>query len=285
MMNRTIWLVLVLAVLLTGVLYSLPKVLVSSKDRSIATLQDSTAASTKAQTEESNKSESESQHAVSLTAAQQREAETLLQKFTSATSDPAKISAAEGLAVFYGEVRKFDSAAKYAEVVAILAPTESNMVKAGDRYYDAFSFAAASQKAEVLGAKTREWYQKALDKNPNLLNVKANLAMTYVSTDTPMQGIMLLREVLAADPTNELALFNMGVLSMRSNQYNKAIERFRQLLKSNPTNSKARFYLGVSLVQTGKTKEALEELQRVKAQEKDPTIQAAIAELEKELKQ
>ncbi|MEZ4902724.1 MAG: tetratricopeptide repeat protein [Spirosomataceae bacterium] len=71
---------------------------------------------------------------------------------------------------------------------------------------------------------------------------------------------------------------------MRSNQYEKAIERFRQLLKVNANNSKARFYLGVSLAQTGKNKEALEELSTVKAQEKDPNIQAAIAELEKELK-
>ena len=108
--------------------------------------------------------------------------------------------------------------------------------------------------------------------------------MTYVSTETPMQGIMLLREVLATDPTNEVALFNLGLLSMRSNQYEKAIERFRQLLKVRPANFKARFYLGVSLAQTGKNKEALEELSIVKQQEKDPTIQAAIAELEKELK-
>ena len=69
-----------------------------------------------------------------------------------------------------------------------------------------------------------------------------------------------------------------------SGQYEKAIERFRQLLKVRPANFKARFYLGVSLAQTGKNKEALEELSIVKQQEKDPTIQAAIAELEKELK-
>ena len=188
------------------------------------------------------------------------------------------------LSDFYVEIKKFDSAAKYAETIALLDPTETNLLRAGDRYFDAFGFAADSKKSTSLGVKTREWYQKALDKNPNLLNAKANLAMTYVSTETPMQGIMLLREVLANDPTNEVALFNLGMLSMRSNQYEKAVERFRQLLKVRPTNSKARFYLGVSLAQTGKNKEALEELAKVKGEEKDPTIQAAIAELEKELK-
>jgi cytochrome c-type biogenesis protein CcmH/NrfG len=99
-----------------------------------------------------------------------------------------------------------------------------------------------------------------------------------------MQGIMLLREVLASDPTNEPALFNLGLLSMRSNQYEKAIERFKQLLKVNPNNTKAQFYLAVSLAQTGKNKEALSQLEIVKANEKDPTIQAAILELEKELR-
>ena len=74
------------------------------------------------------------------------------------------------------------------------------------------------------------------------------------------------------------------MLSMRSNQYEKATERFRQLLKIRPENTKARFYLGVSLAQIGKNKEALEELAIVKEKETDPTIQSAIAELEKELK-
>ncbi len=279
-MNRSIWIVIILATFLTGGLYSLPKVVVKSQERNLTESKDSTQASVSKQAE----TPAAESHTTPLTTEQQRSVNTLSQEFSSATDAPQKAKAALQLSDFYLEIRKFDSAAKYAETLALLEPIEKNLIRAGDRYYDAFSFAVDGKKSAGLGAKARDWYQKALDKNPALLNVKANMAMTYVSTETPMQGIMLLREVLANDPTNEVALFNMGLLSMRSNQYEKAIERFRQLLKGNPENTKARFYLGVSLAQTGKNKEALEELLIVKGNEKDPTIQAAIAELEKDLK-
>jgi Flp pilus assembly protein TadD len=112
---------------------------------------------------------------------------------------------------------------------------------------------------------------------------KANMAMTYLNTENPMQGIMMLREILEEDPTNEVALFNMGILSMRSNQYPKAVERFQQIVINNPKNTKARFYLGVSLLETGKKDEARKELQLVKKEESDPAILQAIAELEERL--
>lgn len=283
-MNRSIWMVIVLATLVTGGLYSLPKIVVSTQNRKLVGGKDSTDTQSPASKEDAAASTPSNTHITPLTPEQEHTVSKLVQQYTSASDLKVKVKAGAQLSDFYSEIRKFDSSAKYAEAVALLEPTEQNLLRAGDRYYDAFGFAAESKKTGNLGVKTREWYQKALDKNPNLLNAKANLAMTYVSTETPMQGIMLLREVLANDPTNELALFNLGLLSMRSNQYEKAIERFRQLLKVHPSNSKARFYLGVSLAQTGKNKEALEELLAVKEQEKDPTIQAAIAELEKELK-
>lgn len=282
-MNRSILIVILLATVLTGGLYSLPKVVVKSREPKLSGGgTDSTQAPASEQAEKT--STAAESHTAPLTAEQQHTVAALSQQFASARDSKQKTNAAVKLSDFYLDIRKFDSAAKYAETLALMDPAEPNLIRAGDRYYDAFSFAADTKKSATLGAKAREWYQKALDKNPALLNVKANLAMTYVSTETPMQGILLLREVLANDPTNEVALFNLGLLSMRSNQYEKAVERFRQLLKGNPTNSKARFYLGVSLAQTGKNKEALEELLIVKGQEKDPTIQAAIAELEKDLK-
>jgi len=110
------------------------------------------------------------------------------------------------------------------------------------------------------------------------------MAMTYVNTENPMQGIALLREVLQQDPTNELALFNLGLLSMQSNQYDRAIERFRQILVNNPTSRKAQFYLGISLAEGGKRDEARQVLAQVKKGEKDPQILAAIREYEERLK-
>jgi len=178
------------------------------------------------------------------------------------------------------ELQKFDSAAFYAEKVALLSPSVENLVRTGDRYYEAYGFAVDDQKVKNLGAKTREYYQKALDQNPGLLAAKANMAMTFVNTENPMQGILMLREVIDTDPTNELALFNLGILSMRSNQYSKAADRFKQILTNNPSNTKAKFYLGLTLVELGNKEEARKILAEVKKEEKDPVIQQAISELE-----
>lgn len=281
-MNRSVGVVIALAVVLIGGLYSLPRTVVSSQERKLTQANvDSTTTTGKPSPSASSSTEI---HTNSLTEEQLRTSQSLLKRFESSQNSKEKTEWAAKLADFYRPLGKFDSVAKYTEAIATIAPSEANMLQAGDRYYDAFSFSANEAKSSSLASKAREWYQKALDKNPNLLNAKANMAMTYVSSDNPMQGIMMLREVLATDPTNELALFNLGLLSMRSNQFEKAVERFRQVLKLSPANTKAQFYLGVSLAQTGKNKEALEVLEKVKAVEKDPSIQAAIAELEKELK-
>ena len=281
-MNRSLLIVIIVATSLVGLLYSLPKIVVNSQDRKLTEENKSSSVSK----DSSNRSSSvaATTHTVEFTTEQKREIDRLASKYATSVSPNDKVKWASQLSEWYSRTKRFDSSAKYAEVVALLAPTEAHILAAGDRYYDAYGFALDEKRTNELGEKTREWYQKALDKNPNLMAAKANMAMTYVSTPTPMQGIMMLREVLNADPANELALFYLGMLSMRSNQYQKAADRFAQILKINPQNTKVRFYLGVSLAQLGKSKEALEQLAVVKETEQDPTIQAAIRELEQDLK-
>lgn len=281
-MNKSILFVIGLASLLTVGLYSLPKGVVQNADKKLSGQASGGRTTTKAD-EAKQETKSEMEHNAPLTTEQQQKRSALLAAFAKA-GDAEKATAAGPLIDFFRSVSRFDSAAFYAGQLATSQPTELNLLRAGDLYFEAYGFAVDDQKSTDLGQKTRDFYQKALDKNPGLLLAKANMAMTYVSTQTPMQGIMLLREVLQQDPTNEVALFNLGLLSMRSNQYDRAIERFRQILAVNPSSRKARFYLGVSLVEKGEKAEAKTVLTEVKATEKDPQILAAVKELEERLK-
>ena len=282
-MKRKLVLVSILAIALVGTLYSLPKIVVNTKDQGVVSEQNTGQAS---EHEESSGTESatDSHSNSTLTAEQQQKIDPLRSAYLQAAPSE-KAEAAIQLSDVFGQYQKFDSAAYYADQAARLSPKVENYLRAGDRYYEAYGFATDEEKAKKLGEKTRSYYQKALDQNPELLSAKANMAMTYVNTPSPMQGIMLLREVLEADPTNELALFNLGILSMRSNQYTKAVERFQQILLSHPQNTKAQFYLGVCLVELGRTEEAAKVLADVKQKEKDPVIQQAIDELEKRIKE
>lgn len=283
-MNKFVLLVIISAAALTVGLYTLPKVVVQNENKQLE-VSSTGGHATQNQSEHNDQATSTpaAPHDKPLLPAQQKRLATLQTGF--ATAGPAqKEAAGEKLISFFRDVARYDSAAHYAELLATAQASEQQLVRAGDAYFEAYTFAVDPKKTALLGQKARDFYQQALTKNPNLLAAKANMAMTYVNTDSPMQGIMLLREVLQQDPTNELALFNLGLLSMRSNQYERAIERFRQILITNPTSRKAQFYLGVSLAEAGQKAEARDVLAKVKKQEKDPQILAAIQEYEERLK-
>jgi tetratricopeptide (TPR) repeat protein len=280
-MNKSIFLVIGAGILLTVGLYSLPNVVVRNEDRKL-TNERTTDPTTAVRDTAVLRSDRSDLHTASLSPEQQKELNRLSRRFESVDDKQKPVVGAE-LIQAYRKVSRYDSAARIAEQLVTLAPTEVNVLRAGDLYYEAYGFAVDNQKLANLGKKTREFYQKALDSNPSLLAAKANMAMTYVTTETPMNGIMLLREVLKEDPTNELGLFNMGLLSMRSGQYNRAVERFQAILASHPDNTKAQFYLAISLSEMGRKEEARKLLAKVKEREKDPTIQAAVKELEKNL--
>ena len=69
------------------------------------------------------------------------------------------------------------------------------------------------------------------------------MAMTYLTSSNPIQGITMLREVLVKDPKNELALFNMGMLSIQSGQYERAVERLEELVDINPSHIQGQLLL------------------------------------------
>ncbi len=290
-MNKSVLFVILLASALTVGLYTRPKVVVRDENKQLGATSGGSTTQTPTPNQTATKSagaasgNSASQpeiHEKSLSPEQLKRVNVLKTDFASANPTQKGV-VGEKLIQFFREATRYDSAAHYAELIAIAQPTERNLLRAGDEYFEAYTFAVNDSKTTALGQKTRQFYQQALSKNPNLLSAKANMAMTYVNTDTPMQGIMLLREVLKQEPTNELALFNLGLLSMRSNQYERAIERFRQILVNNPTSRKAQFYLGISLAEAGQKVEAKQVLEQVKQQEKDPQILAAIREYEDRL--
>ncbi|MBD2756240.1 tetratricopeptide repeat protein [Spirosoma validum] len=282
-MKKSVLFVIILAAALTAGLYTLPKGVVRNETKQLEGRTTQTPGPTDSPHGNVAEADTPAMHEKPLSVDQQKQVALLKTELASANSSQRE-AVGQKLITLFRTINRYDSAAHYAEVLAIAQPTEQHLLRAGDQYFEAYTFAVDDKKTASLGQKTREFYQQALAKNPNLLSAKANMAMTYVNTDTPMQGIMMLREVLHQDPTNELALFNLGLLSMRSNQYERAIERFRQILVNNPASRKAQFYLGVSLAEAGQKAEAKQVLAQVKKQEKDPQILAAVREYEERLK-
>jgi Flp pilus assembly protein TadD len=99
-----------------------------------------------------------------------------------------------------------------------------------------------------------------------------------------MQGITMLREVLAADPKNELALFNMGMLSIQSGQFAKAAEWLEKLVAVNDKHLQGQLLLGVAYMNVGQKDKARQQFEKVKKMDSDPSVQATVDSYLDELK-
>ncbi len=195
-------------------------------------------------------------------------------RYLSGSRNEKNVIFADSLANLYREAGKFDSAAWFAEEAATFFNTKEAFLKAGNNYYDAFTFAMEAEKQKALAEKTRSFFAKVLEAEPKNLEVKTKMAMTYISSTSPMQGIMMLREVLTEDPENELALFNMGMLSIQSRQFDRAIERLEQLIAVNPKHIQGQLLLGVAYMNSGDKAKAKAQFEKVKQLDSDPSVQA-----------
>ncbi|MDW8330357.1 MAG: tetratricopeptide repeat protein [Cyclobacteriaceae bacterium] len=190
---------------------------------------------------------------------------------------------ADSLAELYSQAGRFDSAAWFAEQAASFFNTIEYWKKAGEAYYQAYTFSVDERKQSELAGKARQYLNKVLEKEPGNLDVKCQVAMTYLSS-APMQGVTMLREVLEADPRNQTALYNLGMLSVQSGQYQLAVERLEKLLEVNPTHTQGRLLLGVAYLNTGNKKKAREQFEFIKQADSDPAVQATVDSYLKDLK-
>lgn len=188
------------------------------------------------------------------------------------------------IGMLYASESVFDSAGHYFEKIAVKNPSVETWTNSGDAYFEAMSLALNPKNIEYLVSKTRDCYSNVLKLKENDLHAKTNLAMTYVDSDSPMQAISMLRSVLDADPNYEPAIMSLGGLSMRSNQYDKAVGRFRHVLKINPTNINAKLGLAYSLIELDQKVEAKKLLETVKNEKIDPILKDEITNALNKLK-
>ena len=81
-------------------------------------------------------------------------------------------------------------------------------------------------------------------------------ALKLIESNNPMEGVFMLRKILEKEPKNKEAIFNLGVLSIQSRQFDKAIERFNQLLIIDSLDKRAYLHLGISNFELGNEEEA-----------------------------
>ena len=266
-MFRTRILLLISCALVVGAIYLLPKAVVE------------------------NDAEMSSPTAASANGAGHQEVPTGLQQtinqyrtqLAGGVTDQKTAIFADSLAELYQNAGRYDSAAAYFEQAASFIGTEASILKSAEAYYQAFSFSVDNAKSKVLAEKARQFFSALLEKKPAQPDLKVKLAMTFMVSEGPMQGIAMLREVLEKYPEHEQALLNMGILSIRSGQFAKAIDWLRRLDKAHPENVEGQMLLGAAYAGAGEKEKAREQYERARKMTTDPAVQQQLDAYVKDL--
>lgn len=85
--------------------------------------------------------------------------------------------------------------------------------------------------------KAKEFYQKALEVDPNNTHVRTDLASSYRSLGETDQALEELNKVLKADPKHEVALYNSGIILLNDkNDAEKATAAWEKLVQLKPND-------------------------------------------------
>lgn len=176
------------------------------------------------------------------------------------------------LAQKWDDVNQAAPAAFYYEMMAKKSPGYASWLKAADRFTDAYQTVQDSTQQTGLVQQAIAAYQEALKANPEGLDAKTGLGVAYVNgTGSPMQGIQLLLEVVKQEPKNVKANMNLGLFSMRSGQFEKAVDRFKTVIELQP-GPEAWFYLASSYENMGENEQAVLAYQKAKELAADPGL-------------
>lgn len=206
-----------------------------------------------------------------LTEALAQQINTLEESLKTAPADK-KLEIQKQLAQKWDDVNQPAPGAFYHEEIAKADKNYTSWLKAGDLFTSAYQNIQDTVVQIGLVQKAINAYQKALELNASSLDAQTGLGVAYISgTPNPMQGIQLLLAVVKQDPENVKANMNLGLFSIKSGQYDKAVGRFKTVVAKKP-DPEAWFYLGTSYESLQMKKEAIAAYEKSKELAADPNL-------------
>lgn len=188
------------------------------------------------------------------------------------------------LAEKWHDVNQPAPAALYYEMLGKAENKFADWLKAGDLFTDAYNAEKDSLMQPALVQRAVSSYQRALELNPESLDAKTGLGVAYVSgTPNPMQGITMLLDVVKKDPKNVKANLNLGLFSIKSGQFDKAVNRFKTVIDTKPT-PEAWFYMASAYENLGQKGDAIAAYEEAKELAADPNLTRYVDNKVQELK-
>jgi tetratricopeptide (TPR) repeat protein len=141
--------------------------------------------------------------------------------------------------------------------------------------------------APRINQEARKTVETLAEEQTDPLKQRIDQAVAMVqSGGQPMQGIMMLREVLNEDPNNVEAHWHLAHFSIQSEQFDKAAERFEKVveLDTELQYPDAIFYLGKTYATLNRNDEAVVCFEKYMPLTQDTIIKKRVQEFIVELK-
>ncbi len=221
------------------------------------------------------------------------QANTLESGLSNAQTDAQKLLVQKKLAGFWEDVNQPAPAAFYDWDVAKKENTFKAWLTAGNHFNEAFKLIADTAAKPAFVVNAISCLKNAVKLQPQNLDGKTALGIAYVNqtslgmTDaeggSPMQGIMMLLDVVKQDPQNITANLNLGLFAINSGQYQKAVQRFKTVIAQKPS-ADAYFYMAEGYKQLGMKQDAIDAYQKCREMVPDAAFDKRIDSYIKELK-
>ncbi len=141
----------------------------------------------------------------------------------------AQLEKRRELVSLYIREERYDLAAEEQERIAEAENTEDAWVLVGNLNYDWMERQSSADRA-VFAKRAIAGYQRALEINPDNLDVRTDMAIAYMyDPDNPMKAIQETNKVLERNPDHVQANFNRGIMLMQINRMDEAVSQMEKV--------------------------------------------------------
>jgi tetratricopeptide (TPR) repeat protein len=194
--------------------------------------------------------------------------------------EPDTVSFYQKAGDLFSKERKYIASGYYYEKAAYILDTEETWMNAANRFFEAQKTAPDTHLFNALVRRSIAAYEKVLEHNPGNLDARAELAVSlFESEQDPMKGVGMLVEINQANPEHEKTLYYLGMINLRSGNYERARDRMEELSAIQPDKPFTYYYLGQIYLNLGEKEKALEALKEYRRLVQSPQFRERATEM------
>lgn len=179
--------------------------------------------------------------------------EAMQTEYQHAETEEAKADKAKNLASKWYEFGSPIVSGYYAEEIAKIENTQEAWSIAGTTYSIGMNNSQEVKHVQFAKGRAVKAFETAITMGEDNVNDRINLALIYVDhPDTnPMQGIQMLLKLNESYPENVQVLNQLARLAIRTNQFDKAIQRLQKALSLEPSNNTSNCLMAMTYEKSG----------------------------------